>query len=673
MRRTGHRGHSRIVIALRTRRRCFCRCCLPCSPFLARDCSALETKLATARQQLAHTPNSSPSPLLPSQGAMTSTAAAMLAGPRYGPKVRIGNWSEDEARFALASRDYEAKRSRGELLHLRKAAEKAFQVQRVPVAYAEDGVVRYGVGVQVGARRGAASTRVLLACNVHSTVRPGFIRVTGAAAGEEDVPQARNVFLLQPCRPGKDDVVRYGDRVRVVSHPALTVDPATKVVGVPYTLHSQRANNVLGAGRKGWQDVTMCQVANADTEWVIQPTGDAPGSGAGDDGALEGDPIRAGQEFQLLHAMTNQCLAADAGVTTPTDFGVELEVHALTYRRAAHASMSAKGELPPTAAQEGNRWHFVLGADASAAAAGPGDDAAAMKTLTVDTVLDKARAALTAACSIHGLRSLSLALASLDERASGQVPVDLVRVALVEHGVLLPDAEMALLLTSFTHARYILRDEFLAALRSDTFTPARAEAISAAWASLQLSAPGRAAAAAASAAAATARPGATARSLTATSVGASTARATGTDGVTIADLKASFDAKFDPRALAKVITVVEAASEFGRQWPLHTRPTAVVTEGDFAAYYRDVAACMPDDFEFVTMVANVWHVPGRGGWKTKAGKRVLVTFHAGSSTEVVIPEAEDIPDDDFVGLTTALKAMGFGGIARVKVLGAVDA
>jgi hypothetical protein len=47
-----------------------------------------------------------------------------------------GNWSEDEARFDLAARDYEVRRSKGELLHLRKAREKAFQTQRVSTDYA---------------------------------------------------------------------------------------------------------------------------------------------------------------------------------------------------------------------------------------------------------------------------------------------------------------------------------------------------------------------------------------------------------------------------------------------------------------------------------------------------------------------------------------------------------
>ena len=73
------------------------------------------------------------------------------------------------------------------------------------------------------------------------------------------------------------------------------------------------------------------------------------------------------------------------------------------------------------------------------------------------------------------------------------------------------------------------------------------------------------------------------------------------------------------------------------------------------------------------LVANTWHLPGRGGWLRPKGLKVLMTFHKGSTTETVIPEGEHMDPSDQAALTAACEAQGFGGIARVKVLRLVEA
>lgn len=120
------------------------------------------------------------------------------------------------------------------------------------------------------------------------------------------------------------------------------------------------------------------------------------------------------------------------------------------------------------------------------------------------------------------------------------------------------------------------------------------------------------------------------------------------------------------------MTKAEAKADFARQWPSHPRPADVVAFEHFAAYYADVAACVPAGTDVPELVANAWHVPGAGSWVVKKGKRVLVTFHKGSSTEAVIPAGEDIADDDQAALANALEKMKIGGVARVKVLGLVE-
>jgi hypothetical protein len=417
-----------------------------------------------------------------------------------------------------------------------------------------------------------------------------------------------------------------------------------------------------------------------------------------------------GEPVQLVHAMSNQALAADPSLTLDTDLGAELDVHLQTYRATAHASMTHTGELPLARAMPQNCWAFAASADPET-----GVDTRGFRPLTPETLLERARAMIGRASGIHGLRSLALSLSALDQRGTGLLPSSAVRLALFEHGATQSDEEFALMLGPLEEAAggvsgsgsssggfggrasatgafsstsgrgvggFISIRRLLPALRGDTYGSGRRDATSAAYSHIVrqkaagrlpvhsyasgVPAPGLAGLTPATGTI-SARGGAAILG----GGGAGAFAASGSSStLTIADVKGAFDAKFDCRVTASPpeLTAVEAAAEFARQWPQHPRPGDTVSAEDWHAYYADVSALLPDDFEFVAMVANLWHVPGRGSWKAKASKRMLVTFHKGTSTEVVVPEAEDIADDDFEGLASALKALGFGGIARVKVL-----
>jgi hypothetical protein len=518
--------------------------------------------------------------------------------------------------------------------------------------------VHFGDTLQLSVSLGSNGT-FFLADNTFSAVTPGAIRVTASAVSE---PQVRNTFVVE--RAGRDrsssssdTTVRYGDRIVLACNPALTVDPTTNIVGLQYVLQSHRANNVTGSGRNGRQECTMSTSRIADAEWlVLTPDMDRL--------TADGTAVRVGDPVVLMHAMSNQALAANASETIPTDFGVELDVHVLSYKKAAHASMSHTGDLPLMVAQSHNLWTFVAAADAAAAA-----DTRGYRALTADALLERARGKIAAVCGFHGLRSLSLALASLDQRGNGWIPTDGAKLALIDHGVLQTEDEFVLMLKPFDNKGVLRPQELVSSIRGDTFSSARREIVHTAYDTVLATKSDRLAAKAASLGATT-RP--TAHTVKPVGIAGTVPSADGRSA-SISELKAMFDAKFDLRVCAlNAMTAVEAAAEFARQWPMHQKLSDAVTLQDFFAYYEDVSAGVADDFEFVEMVSNLWHIPGHGNWKLKKGKRVLVTFHKGSSTECVIPESEDIADDDFEGLSMALKTLGFGGIARVKVLGTVE-
>jgi len=564
-----------------------------------------------------------------------------MSGPRYGKNVRMGNWSEDEARFDLAAKDYEARRSKGELLHLRKARETAFLSQAAPLSFSPDGLVRFGDSVQLATGGGGGAAPALLSNHVFSFLAPGHARVTAGPAARA---QARNVWVLRAggggFAPAPDGVLRFGDRVRLECDAALVADTDTGVCGLPLALRSARGNNLLGTARNGKQEVSMtaAPAGDADAEWRVA-------CASGDRLATDGARVRAGAPLALVHVMSNVALATRAGDVYPSDFGAELDVFAATARATGQASASLAGALAPAPFLPANVWRFV-----GAASAAEGADARGLTPLSPAALLARVRAAVAAAAGLHGFRSLFLSFANLDPRGAGALPAGGLRAALAAHGARLADAEFALLVAPFAApaagaARAapgagggapaaVARAPFAAALRGPPLGPAAAASVAEAYALLD-AAPG---------------------------------------GATAGALKARYDGKADPRARAGALSRVEAKAEFARQWPaLGARADAPVSAADFADYYADVGAALPDAAALAAVVANAWHVPGRGDWLVKKDKRVLVTFHKGSSTEALIKGGEAIADDDQEALAAALAKMKIGGVARVKVLGLVEA
>lgn len=531
--------------------------------------------------------------------------------------------------------------------------------------------MRYGDNVMVSIHSGK-DTRYLCS-NVFLKVGNNGTRVT---AGANATPQARSTFVLM--RPGShpgdvlsmtgvgkaaprdEDVLLYGDRVVIACSPHLVADHSTGTVGIPLVLSSTKANVALGNTRKGMQEVVMTPARGADAEWVVVPA-------SGDMLVGEGSAVRAGDGFELVHAMSNVPLAASLRDAYPTDFGAELEVHCASYKGTARSSMNQDGIMPTAAAKPENVWRFVY---SSTVASEQPMNVPELAPLSPHSILAKARAMISRALGPHGVRSFALALSALDARGSGFLPRDAAKLALYDHGAALSEEEFSLLLAYFlsltgagmasprsVQANLVPRRALLDAVRGEpSLSGYRLDVVREAFEYL-CSTEG-------------------APSPAATSRGSAAAR-----GVSVSHAKAKFDGKWDPRVLAFKapgapryggMTAVEAKAEFGRQWPAHPKAGDVITLEQWVDYYADVAACFSDsEAEFGEYVFNSWHLPGRGSWKGKAGKKVHVDFFNGSSTDAVIPGGEDIHDDDFEGLVEALGRMGMGGIARVKVLGVV--
>jgi hypothetical protein len=560
----------------------------------------------------------------------------------------------------VAARDYENRRGQGQLLHLKKAEQKGLQTAHSPLSYSPDSLVRYGSTVMLNAGGvgplGAVAGARFLASNIYLPVGGVGSRVTATTTA---APTARNTFVL--LRPGADprevlhsvssardeDVLLYGDRVILAANPALVCNPATGAVGVPLVLTSFKANIALGNTRKGMQEVIMAPLSGKATEaeWLIV-------AASNDRLMTDGTPVRAGDAVQLVHGMSNVPLASSRGETFPTDFGEEPEVHAIAYKGTGVKGMSSDGVIPVQAAQSANTWAFAYASSPAAAR-----ETRRLVALSPELLMEQARSLVAHTLGPNGIRSLALALASLDPRGSGYVPREAARLALFDHGAALSDEQAALLFGAFAAAgtvggqraglgrgaatALLPKDAFVEALRGvESFDESRQSVVRAAYAHLSSAGP-----------------------------------------VTMGSLRAAFDGKFDPRVLAAAapgapkhggMTSTESALEFGRQWPSHPRSSDPVTLGHFLSYYADVSAAMEDTEAFDSFVYNVWHVTGRGSWKPAGGLRVQVDMHNGSSTTIVLPGGANIDTSDYDALTEACAQAGLGGIARIKVLGIVE-
>lgn len=546
----------------------------------------------------------------------------------------MGNWNEDIARQEVASKDYEVRRSKGELLYLKKRRELGFLSQKVPLSFHPDGLVRFGDSVMISTSPLSGHAQKYLCSNIFSQLMtPGYSRVTAGTISE---PMARNVFVLTKSPTGTsnsksisstDNILKYGDKFILSCNPSLVADIETGNLGLLDYLHSQTGSNVLGTTRNGRQEVSMCTRADAEAVWTVLHA-------SGDRLLTDGEPVKAGDDIVILHCMSNVMLAGTENMTFPTEFGNELDIHCQTHKSVGVKSAKESGDIATSKAQGPNIFRFNLAENETAAI-----DNRNFKSLSAEMLYEKSRSLIATSSGFHGIRSLTLAVSALDGKGTGIVPKEAIKYILFEHGVSFKADEFDLLFSKFaTSGNMIAAPQLLHAIRSAggaIFGSERIEAVSAAYVHLE------------------------------------------TGGqVTAGRVKSSFDAKWDPRCRTTpkpLLMPAEALLEFQRQWPHQKSSTDVISLDQFLNYYADVSSCITSSADFVEMVYNCWHVPNKGNWKQKKSMRVLVTLHKGSSTDATIPNGEDLDPEDFEGLCIALeKRCKVTGVARVKVLGFID-
>mmetsp|Transcript_17107 Transcript_17107/g.36945 ORF Transcript_17107/g.36945 Transcript_17107/m.36945 type:complete len:401 (-) Transcript_17107:72-1274(-) len=264
---------------------------------------------------------------------------------RYQATTLIGGWYEERELRRSILKDLLAKKTTGTLrldAYHQKMATALAEVELTKVA--DDGYVHFGDVIQLVHLETAAT----LACDIGDRdIRPGEEACAATAAPEVRSPCARNTFILLKYKPPKlspfesyyeDDVLRYGQKIRLAANPMATGQPLDSQAGPrPLCLFSKPVSTTHYAKYCRNQLVGFTFRNTADTVWqVVTPEPEHRV-------VSEGVEVLAGAPILLMHMATQKPLLVEQQ-KYPNDFGFELELSA-----RAHTSQGLKLAMEQTA------------------------------------------------------------------------------------------------------------------------------------------------------------------------------------------------------------------------------------------------------------------------------------------------------------------------------------
>mmetsp|Transcript_27942 Transcript_27942/g.64489 ORF Transcript_27942/g.64489 Transcript_27942/m.64489 type:complete len:326 (+) Transcript_27942:71-1048(+) len=141
--------------------------------------------------------------------------------------------------------------------------------------------------------------------------------------------------------------------------------------------------------------------------------------------------------------------------------------------------------------------------------------------------------------------------------------------------------------------------------------------------------------------------------------------------ITLEDIKASFNTKFDADVLSGKMSSDDALAKFLSQFDT-LQSDGKVTVEEFREYYKNVSASIDDDDYFELMIRNAWHIPGGEGWsQNTANTRLLVVFTDGTQKVVMLKNDLGLDLHNHNAVMEALRAQGVSNIAKFNLSGEI--
>jgi hypothetical protein len=268
----------------------------------------------------------------------------------YSHKVRIGNWSEDQALSELRMKEYLQRKASGGLLGNSVRRNHTDSLTEAPLTFADDGFIHIGDHLMLYSAKTEGVLSIDLSDRINSSDE-GY-NVTTSTLTQAHV--ARNVFVIEPFGQGvmHGDVLRLGQPFRIRVHPTL-------LGGESFCLFSQPVSSMSASKVTRKQEVGAILDTSYDTVWIAQH------KLANRRFEMEGQPVPANAEIIIVHAGTKQALSSDLHAFN-NDFGREFEVCAYSHlsvnkRQGLYAELQGKTTPDIPMRKEGapNWWAFL--------------------------------------------------------------------------------------------------------------------------------------------------------------------------------------------------------------------------------------------------------------------------------------------------------------------------
>merc|ERR1711959_149999 len=224
-------------------------------------------------------------------------------GPSYQRKTLVGNWSEDLEAEEHLFKDYMRKKDYNNLKVTGAADKLAMSFAMVKRADCPERHIRYGdfVGLCSEGTRGVLSA--------DPDERSGVFASTSDES-KETAPTCRNTFRVL-CHEGVDqEILRYGDKIKINTIPMFDQDLCLSSERVIPGFASPLTKNQMVVFSPYDTFNNVWQVLCADSMRRFETLG---------------MPCLLGERIVLKHCMTNSMLAAMPN-TYPNEFGMEHEV-----------------------------------------------------------------------------------------------------------------------------------------------------------------------------------------------------------------------------------------------------------------------------------------------------------------------------------------------------------
>ncbi|CAM9350177.1 unnamed protein product [Pylaiella littoralis] len=416
---------------------------------------------------------------------MQFTPQQMAGAQRYGSQTRIGNWYEDErleeGRFAA----FTDKKERKLLASDHRRKKMVTCLQKVPLSFSGDNVLRYGSVIQLE----SAEVGGILACDPFeetslgsktylSTVcpyppqSPSPARMAFKVIGLTD-PMLKDVATQVQMHKEKritlpdveGEPVGYGDLFHLVGDPGLRVCESVNMRRPPLYLASALKTQSLSSKVSNKQAVFLRTDASSGTVWQFQKTTH------GKDGSVDrilgaGSPVLANTELLLQHRDTFMALSCQKSNIEPTDFGAEFEVccdNATTNGKCLQLLSESQGRKTAAAAAKAelrvNRWlvrladHQDSGTGGDGEGAGGGAESGGLirqlpPEMTAENLLKRAQVVIRGRPA--GIQRLRSALRSVDPAGNGKLDrEDVSRWCLHDFGLELDEEQSSILLDKY--------------------------------------------------------------------------------------------------------------------------------------------------------------------------------------------------------------------------------